>query len=154
MNRSKNKKVLRIAEKMREKFPDLSKEDFLEKLEYYAVKKFGPQCATVVESDPELFWDEYSSNSQVHEAEGQITDFKPGQSATIKSNNGVTTTVDLKTNPTALTKDPSGKLKLVTNPQPNTTAVPQQPQTPKPGDKVELSTESVDRLLQLAGMWP
>ena len=150
MNQSKLNKVLLIAQKMRDRFPNLSKDAFLEKIEYYAVKKYGHQCASTVENNADRVWSEYSGESQVHETEGQISDYKPGQSATIKSANGVTTTVDLKTNPTALTKDATGKLKLTTTPSTTSSTTPA-PQPPKPGDKVEMG-EGVSRLLKLAGL--
>jgi hypothetical protein len=76
----------------------------------------------------------------------KVTDIKPGDTATIDTGTGVTTTVDLKKNPTALTKDPeSGKLKLTTNPMSN--KPPEQggdsaEQPIKPGDEIELATEA------------
>jgi hypothetical protein len=69
---------------------------------------------------------------------GKITDLKPGQSATIQTGPGMTTTVDLKANPTALTKDDSGKLKLVTQPASGGPAPAEKPEGPKPGDEIQI----------------
>lgn len=87
---------------------------------------------------------------------GKITDIKPGQSATIQTGPGMTTTVDLKSNPTALTKDETGKLKLVTKPPTGPTGQQQnQPEPPKAGDEVEIDTTEADErnlVMKLAGV--
>lgn len=81
-------------------------------------------------------------NESVEEAStGKITDIKPGQSATIQTAPGMTTTIDLKANPTALTKDENGKLKLTTKPATGPTGQPQnEPELPKAGDDIEIDT--------------
>lgn len=75
-------------------------------------------------------------------ATGKITDLKPGQSATIQTAPGVSTTVDLKANPTALAKDETGKLKLVTNPAAGS-QTGNEPELPKAGDEVEIGEDEV-----------
>jgi hypothetical protein len=75
----------------------------------------------------------------------KITAIKPGDSATVDTGQGITTTVDLKKNPTALMKDPeSGKLKLTTNPT-ATNASPEQggqeKSEIKPGDEIEIAAQ-------------
>ena len=77
----------------------------------------------------------------------KVTDFKPGQTATISAPTGQpgvtdTKTIDLKKNPTALTKDPqTGKLKLSLDPTNKTSSSTTSPQNdvPKTGDDVEIS---------------
>lgn len=91
--------------------------------------------------------------SQIDETEmGKVVDYKPGQTATINTGPGMTTILDLKKNPTSLTKDPqTGKLKLVSTPQ--TTAQPSATTQPtvKAGDAVEIGKTTED-LLRLAGL--
>jgi hypothetical protein len=72
---------------------------------------------------------------------GKITDLKPGQSATIQTGPGLTTTVDLKANPTALTKDDMGKLKLMTKPTPGAPPPTDKPEGPKAGDEIQIGEE-------------
>lgn len=87
---------------------------------------------------------------------GKVVDYKPGVSATIDTGPGMTTQLDLKKNPTSLTKDPqTGKLKLV----PNTGATAQPSATTqstvKPGDQVEMpktNTQAAEDILRLAGL--
>lgn len=71
---------------------------------------------------------------------GKITDLKPGQSATIQTGPGLTTTVDLKANPTALTKDETGKLKLMTKPAAGAPPT-DKPEGPKAGDEIQIGEE-------------
>lgn len=87
---------------------------------------------------------------------GKVVDYKPGVSATIDTGPGMTTMLDLKKNPTSLTKDPkTGKLQLVPN-----TATTAQPSattqsTVKPGDQVEMpktNTMAEEDILRLAGL--
>lgn len=91
--------------------------------------------------------------SQIDETEmGKIVDYKPGQTATLNTGPGMTTIIDLKKNPTSLTKDPqTGKLTLVSTPQttaqPGATAQP----TIKAGDAVEIGKTTED-ILRLAGL--
>ena len=73
----------------------------------------------------------------------KITDYKPGQTATIDQGGGTKTMIDLKQNPTALAKDPTtGKLKLSLAPQGPGQAAPQQEPNDgiKPGADVEIGT--------------
>jgi hypothetical protein len=74
---------------------------------------------------------------------GKITDLKPGQSATIQTGPGLSTTVDLKANPTALTKDETGKLKLMTKPASGAPAPTEQPEVPKAGDEIQIGEEEI-----------
>ncbi len=71
---------------------------------------------------------------------GKISNIKPGETATVDHGDGTSTTIDLKKNPTALSKDEQGKLKLNTKPA---TGQPQQPQGQeiKPGDQVEIDAQ-------------
>jgi len=97
---------------------------------------------------------EMEPDDEVKEAEmGKIIDYKPGQTATLNTGPGMTTILDLKKNPTSLTKDPAtGKLKLV-GPQAQGTpsATSTQPSTIKAGDAVEIGKTTED-LLRLAGL--
>jgi hypothetical protein len=90
----------------------------------------------------------------VKEAEmGKIIDYKPGQTATLNTGPGMTTIVDLKKNPTSLTKDPAtGKLKLM-GPQAQGTPAQQSTQqsTIKAGDAVEIG-KTTEHILKLAGL--
>jgi len=66
----------------------------------------------------------------------KVTSVKPGQSAEIDHGDGTKTTVDLKKNPNALSKDASGKVKLNKPQQPGG---PKDPKTTiKQGDKVAM----------------
>jgi hypothetical protein len=93
-------------------------------------------------------------NDDVKEAEmGKIVDYKPGQTATLNTGPGMTTIVDLKKNPTSLTKDPAtGKLTLV-SPQSQGTPAQQSTQqsTIKAGDAIEIG-KTTENLLRLAGL--
>lgn len=65
-----------------------------------------------------------------------ISQVKPGQSAEIDHGDGTKTVVDLKKNPTALSKDSQGKVKLNKKPDPNK----KDPATMiKAGDKVDVN---------------
>ena len=95
-------------------------------------------------------------NKELAEAEmAKIVDYKPGQTATLNTGPGMTTIVDLKKNPTSLTKDPAtGKLKLM-GPQAQGTpaATSTQASTIKPGDAVEIGkVESISDILRLSGL--
>ena len=95
-------------------------------------------------------------NKELAEAEmGKVIDYKPGQTATLSTGPGMTTIVDLKKNPTSLTKDPStGKLKLI-GPQATGTPGAQstQPSTIKSGDAVEIGkVESIQDIRRLSGL--
>lgn len=99
---------------------------------------------------------ETDQDADVKEAEmGKIVDYKPGQTATLNTGPGMTTIVDLKKNPTSLTKDPAtGKLKLM-GPQAtgtqSTTATAQP--TIKAGDAVEIGkVESLQDIRRLSGL--
>ena len=85
----------------------------------------------------------------------KVIDYKPGQTATLNTGPGMTTIVDLKKNPTSLTKDPAtGKLKLV-GPQAQGTpgATSTQASTIKPGDAVEIGkVESLQDIRRLSGL--
>ena len=93
-------------------------------------------------------------DADVKEAEmGKIIDYKPGLTATLNTGPGMTTILDLKKNPTSLSKDPAtGKLKLV-GPQAQGTPAQQSTQqsTIKTGDAVEIGKTTED-LLRLAGL--
>ena len=98
---------------------------------------------------------ETDQDADVKEAEmGKIVDYKPGQTATLNTGPGMTTIVDLKKNPTSLTKDPAtGKLKLM-GPQAtgaqSATATAQP--TIKAGDAVEIGkVESLQDIRRLSG---
>jgi hypothetical protein len=99
---------------------------------------------------------ETDQDADVKEAEmGKIVDYKPGQTATLNTGPGMTTIVDLKKNPTSLTKDPAtGKLKLM-GPQATgtqTTTATAQP-TIKAGDAVEIGkVESIQDIRRLSGL--
>lgn len=86
-------------------------------------------------------------------AAGKLTNIQPGVAAEIDHGNGTKTQIDLKKNPSALSKDAQGKLTLNAKPvtapgTPGTTA-----NTPKIGDKVEIATqEEIDNVLRLAGV--
>lgn len=90
------------------------------------------------------------SESQVNEYGGpgggniigkaKISDLRPGQSATIDNGNGTKTTVDLKKNPQALTKDDKGSIKLNTATKPG--EKPNPAKLIKKGDLVDLSNEN------------
>lgn len=54
----------------------------------------------------------------------KIVDLRPGQAATIDHGDGTKTTVDLKKNPQALTKNPRGTIKLNKAPKPGVAADP------------------------------
>lgn len=95
-------------------------------------------------------------NKEIAEAEmGKIVDYKPGQTATLNTGPGMTTIVDLKKNPTSLTKDPAtGKLKLV-GPQAQGAPAQQSTQqsTIKAGDQVEIGkVESIQDIIRLSGL--
>ena len=79
---------------------------------------------------------------------GKIADYKPGQSASIETSPGMTTTIDLKKNPTALAKDATGKLTLVTKPQTPGQQQPQQGPDIKPGADIEIAAEDSDNANQ------
>ena len=93
-------------------------------------------------------------NKEIAEAEmGKIVDYKPVQTATLNTGPGMTTILDLKKNPTSLTKDPTtGKLKLL-GPQAQGTpaSTSTQASTIKPGDAVEIGKVTED-ILRLAGL--
>jgi len=99
---------------------------------------------------------ETDQDADVKEAEmGKIVDYKPGQTATLNTGPGMTTILDLKKNPTSLTKDPAtGKLKLM-GPQATgtqTTTATSQP-TIKAGDAVEIGkVESIQDIRRLSGL--
>jgi hypothetical protein len=99
---------------------------------------------------------ETDQDADVKEAEmGKIVDYKPGQTATLSTGPGMTTILDLKKNPTSLTKDPAtGKLKLM-GPQATgtqTTTATSQP-TIKAGDAVEIGkVESIQDIRRLSGL--
>jgi hypothetical protein len=98
---------------------------------------------------------ETDQDADVKEAEmGKIVDYKPGQTATLNTGPGMTTIVDLKKNPTSLTKDPAtGKLKLM-GPQATGTqsATATAQPTIKAGDAVEIGkVESLQDIRRLSG---
>lgn len=99
---------------------------------------------------------ETDQDADVKEAEmGKIVDYKPGQTATLNTGPGMTTIVDLKKNPTSLTKDPAtGKLKLM-GPQATGTqsATATAQPTIKAGDAVEIGkVESIQDIRRLSGL--
>ena len=65
----------------------------------------------------------------------KITKVKPGAEAEIDNGDGTKTIVDLKKNPSALTKDPSGKVKMAKKNDPNKK---DPAKLIKPGDQVEV----------------
>lgn len=70
----------------------------------------------------------------------KISRVKPGIEAEIDNGNGTKTVVDLKKNPTALSKDPiTKKIKLQTKPKPGEKADPAK--ILKPGDTVDDTQE-------------
>lgn len=98
---------------------------------------------------------EMEPDDDVKEAEmGKVIDYKPGQTATINTGPGMTTILDLKKNPTSLTKDPaSGKLKLVSSPQTTSQPSATAQSTVKAGDAVEIGkVESIQDILKLSGL--
>jgi hypothetical protein len=98
---------------------------------------------------------EMEPDDDVKEAEmGKVIDYKPGQTATINTGPGMTTILDLKKNPTSLTKDPaSGKLKLVSTPQTTSQPSATAQSTVKAGDPVEIGkVESIQDILKLSGL--
>lgn len=75
--------------------------------------------------------------SEVTTQQGKISKIMPNQSAEIDHGDGTKTVVDLKSNPSALTKDPaSGKVKLNKGAKPGQTKDPKQ--SINPNDEVEL----------------
>lgn len=98
----------------------------------------------------------HKNKEMAENAMGKVVDYKPGISATIDTGPGMTTMLDLKKNPTSLTKDPqTGKLKLM----PGTAATAQPSATTqstvKPGDQVEMpktNTMAAEDILRLAGL--
>lgn len=77
--------------------------------------------------------------SEVTATSGKISKVMPNQSAEIDHGDGTKTVVDLKKNPTALTKDPtSGKVKLNKQGKPGDVKDPKQ--TINPNDEVELDS--------------
>jgi hypothetical protein len=98
----------------------------------------------------------HKNKEMAENAMGKVVDYKPGVSATIDTGPGMTTMLDLKKNPTSLTKDPqTGKLKLM----PGTAATAQPSATTqstvKPGDQVEMpktNTMAAEDILRLAGL--
>ncbi|MEK9894757.1 MAG: hypothetical protein VW454_07320 [Pelagibacteraceae bacterium] len=62
-----------------------------------------------------------------------------GNNIEIDHGDGTTTTVDTKKNPTAIARDPSGKLTIQDKPKNSQMAKQkQQAQKPKPGEKIEI----------------
>ena len=113
--------------------------------------------ASILDDYVEEIEAETEQDADVKEAEmGKVVDYKPGVSATIDTGPGMTTMLDLKKNPTSLTKDPqTGKLKLL----PGTAATAQPSATTqstvKPGDQVEIpktTTQAAEDILRLAGL--
>lgn len=96
---------------------------------------------------------ETDQDADVKEAEmGKVIDYKPGQTATINTGPGMTTILDLKKNPTSLSKDPAtGKLKLSSAAQNQTQPTATAQSTVKAGDAVEIDKTTED-LLRLAGI--
>ena len=98
----------------------------------------------------------HKNKEMAENAMGKVVDYKPGVSATIDTGPGMTTMLDLKKNPTSLTKDPqTGKLKQM----PGTAATAQPSATTqstvKPGDQVEMpktNTMAAEDILRLAGL--
>lgn len=85
------------------------------------------------------------SESQVSEyvnpsTKAKISDLRPGQSATIDNGDGTKTTVDLKKNPQALTKDDKGSIKLNTATKPG--EKPNPAKLIKKGDLVDVNNEN------------
>lgn len=64
----------------------------------------------------------------------------PNVSAEIDNGDGTKTTIDLKKNPNALQKDPTGKVKLQTKPKPGTK--PDPAKIIKPGMTVDTDDET------------
>ena len=133
-------------EKLYKKHQEIRKKRGAPDPEYY--KKLGQQKQREI--------DDMNKKDDVNEAEmGKIVDYKAGQTATLASGPGMTTIIDLKKNPTSLSKDPAtGKLKLS---GPQATGTPQatanQASTIKAGDAVEISKEDdVSRMKNLAGI--
>lgn len=112
--------------------------------------------ASILDDYVEEIEAETDQDADVKEAEmGKVVDYKPGVSATIDTGPGMTTMLDLKKNPTSLTKDPAtGKLKLM----PGTAATAQPSATTqstvKSGDQVEIpkTTTPTEDLKRLAGL--
>lgn len=79
----------------------------------------------------------------------KITAIKPGDTATVDTGQGITTTVDLKKNPTALMKDPTtGKLKLTATPTASNAPPEQGGQEKseiKPGDEIEIAAQEASK---------
>ena len=74
---------------------------------------------------------------RISEIQSKISKVMPNQSAEIDHGDGTKTVVDLKKNPTALTKDPnSGKVKL--NKKPQGSVKPDPKQSINPNDDVEI----------------
>lgn len=72
----------------------------------------------------------------------KITKVMPNQSAEVDNGDGTKTVIDLKKNPSALTKDPeSGKVKLATKQTQKPGQPAKKPDSFKPGDQVEIEQE-------------
>ena len=134
-----------VQDKLYKKHQELRKKSGLPDPEHY--KKLGQQKQKEIDD---------MKKSSIKEVEmGKIVDYKPGQTATLNTGPGMTTILDLKKNPTSLTKDPAtGKLKLM-GPQAQGTsgATATQASTIKPGDSVEIGkVESLSNILRLSGL--
>jgi hypothetical protein len=134
-----------VQDKLYKKHQELRKKSGLPDPEHY--KKLGQQKQKEIDD---------MKKSNIKEVEmGKIVDYKPGQTATLNTGPGMTTILDLKKNPTSLTKDPAtGKLKLM-GPQAQGTlgATATQTSTIKPGDSVEIGkVESLSNILRLSGL--
>ncbi len=141
------------------KMPPMSAQEKLYKKHQEIRKKRGapdPEYYKKLAQQKQREIDDMNKKDDVNEAEmGKIVDYKAGQTATLASGPGMTTIIDLKKNPTSLSKDPAtGKLKLS---GPQATGTPQatanQASTIKAGDAVEISKEDdVSRMKNLAGI--
>ena len=141
------------------KMPPMSAQEKLYKKHQEIRKKRGapdPEYYKKLAQQKQREIDDMNKKDDVNEAEmGKIVDYKAGQTATLASGPGMTTIIDLKKNPTSLSKDPAtGKLKLS---GPQATGTPQatanQASTIKAGDAVEISTEDdLSRMKNLAGI--
>jgi hypothetical protein len=132
-----------VQDKLYKKHQELRKKAGLPDPEHY--KKLGQQKQKEIDD---------MKKSSIKEVEmGKIVDYKPGQTATLNTGPGMTTILDLKKNPTSLTKDPTtGKLKLM-GPQAQGTpgATSTQASTIKPGDSVEIE-KTMEDILKLSGL--
>lgn len=86
---------------------------------------------------------------------GKISSLQPGVAAEVDHGDGTKTTIDLKKNPSALTKDAQGKLVLQKKTQGNLAGgtTDSDENKPKVGDEVQVAAqESIEDIKRLSGL--